>query len=138
MDGFPQWTYRIGACGGKYYDMGRSKYESFTTPNGILTSPSYPYNYQADNKDCYYYISQPNGTSINLKILSMDIFTTNDKYDAYWNSPKYNGILCSSGYIEVRDGPSLKSPIINGYCGDSTHLSLPIQIQSSQNNVVMR
>ena len=135
MDGFPQWTYRIGACGSKYDDMGRSKYENFTTPNGLLTSPSYPHNYPADNDNCYYYISQPNDTSLYLKILSMDIFTTNYEYSR--ETPKYNGIFCDFGYLQVRDGPSRKSPIINGYCGDSTDLPLPIEIQSTQNNVQM-
>merc|ERR1711879_543538 len=58
-----KWSYNFGACGG-----------NFTTPQGIITSPSYPDNYP-DNADCIYTISQPYGVTILLNFLSMDIWS---------------------------------------------------------------
>ena len=129
-----QWTFRIGACGG-----------SFTTPQGIITSPSYPGHYP-DNADCIYTISQPTGTYIHIFITNMDIkyadpeyydyddYTDNDYYDYH----QYGGLICNADYLEIRDGASEQSQLIDGYCGDETVLSLPIDIQTTQNNVWMR
>ena len=101
-------TYRIGECGG-----------SFTTPNGILTSPSYPDNYP-DNADCVYTISQPSGTAIVLTVHSMDI---------YVNSSGYCG-----DYLEIRDGSSAASPLLGKLCGSE----IPAPFQSSKNQVWMK
>ena len=128
-----QWTFRIGACGG-----------SFTTPQGIFTSPSYPENYP-NNADCIYTISQPTGTVIQLDILSMDIeYADPDYYDydyyydnSYKDYHQYGGVTCWD-YLEIRDGALEQSPHIDGYCGDETVLSLPIVIQTTRNNVWMR
>ena len=126
----PQMTYRIGACGG-----------NFTTPQGIFTSPSYPEKY-ADNADCIYTIYQPTGTVILLNILSMDIDYESGYYDDYssddYDYHQYGGVTCMYDYLEIRDGASEQSPLIDGYCGDETVLSLPIDIQTTQNNVWMR
>ena len=69
--GLSEWTHRFGVCGG-----------SFTTPNGLLTSPSYPENYP-DNADCIYTISGRNSTHVNMEILTLDIeYDSNDSiYD---------------------------------------------------------
>ena len=104
-----QWTFRIGACGG-----------SFTTPQGIFTSPSYPENYP-DNADCIYTISQPTGTVILLNFLSMDI--DDGGYSA-----------CNLDYLEIRDGPSVDSTVLGKLCGNE----IPDPIQSSQNHLWMK
>ena len=124
-------SYNFGACGG-----------NFITQNGILTSPSYPNNY-TEKKDCVYNISQSPGSVIKLIILSMDIEYSDFDYDyysdnEYYDYHQYGGVTCMSDYLEIRDGTSEQSPLIDGYCGDSTTLSLPIQIQTTQNNVWMR
>ena len=93
----------VGACG-----------HSNTAPNGFIFSPSYPENYP-DNVDCYYTISQPTGTVILLKFLSMDTEKCRD-------------------YLEVRDGPSEDSPLLENICGSE----IPAPIQSSQNQLWMK
>ena len=126
-----QWSYNSGACGG-----------NFSTPYGILTSPSYPESYP-ENADCTYTISQPTGTIIMMRILSMDIDYLSEHYDYinfnnFYDWQQYGGVSCSTYYLEIRDGASEESPLIDGYCGDSTIISLPIQLRSTQHNVWMR
>ena len=99
-----QWGYHSGACGGK-----------FTTPKGLLTSPSYPERYP-DNADCVYSISQPAGTVILLNFLTMDVESDS---------------TCRWDYLMVRDGPSEHSPLLEKLCGNE----IPAPFQSSQNNV---
>ena len=114
-----QWSYNSGSCGG-----------NFTTPYGFLTSPSYPDPYPEHAK-CIYTISRPTGTYISMNLLGMDIYF---EYD--WTR---EDVTCLDRYhLEIRDGDSDQSPVIGWYCGDSTVLSLPIQIESTQNNVWMR
>ena len=96
-----------GACGGH-----------FTAPNGLIYSPSYPENYP-DNADCIYTISQPTGTVILMKFLSMDIYS----------------YQCSD-YLEIRDGPSDDSHLLDKLCGnDPIQSPIPHPIQSSQNQL---
>ena len=102
-----QWIYNIGECGG-----------SFTAPNGILSSPSYPDNYP-DNANCVYTISQPAGTAIVLTLHTMDINYSN---------------TCTFDYLEIRDGSSAASPLLGKLCGSE----IPAPIQSSQNQVWMK
>ena len=102
-----KWSYNHGACGG-----------SFTTPNGILASPSYPENYP-DDADCIFTISQPTSTVILLNFLIIDI------EKAAWSQ-------CHD-YIEIRDGPS-DAPFLDRVCGNK----IPAPIQSNQNLVWMR
>ena len=85
---------------------------------GIITSPSYPNNYPP-NTDCTYTISQPTGTVILLNFLSMDI-----DYDS----------SCDYDYIEIRDGPTAGSPLLDKLCGNE----IPASIQSSQNQLWIR
>ena len=104
-------TYRIGECGG-----------SFTTPNGFLTSPSYPENYPS-NAHCVYTISQPTDTVIVLTFHSMDI-----------EEPP-SGYLCEQyDYLEIRDGSSAAPPLLGKLCG----IEIPAPIQSTQNQVWMK
>ena len=101
------WSYNYGVCAG-----------SFTTPNGIVTSPSHPGNYP-DNVDCIYTISQPTGTVILLKFLSMHI----DSHSS-----------CIWDYLEIRDGPLASSPLLDKLCGSE----IPASIQSRQNQLWIR
>ena len=127
---------RMGECGG-----------NFITQNGIFTSPSFPSSYP-NNADCTYTISQPIGTIIMLKILSMDIDYADPDiydYDRFYDHPDYNdeyhfygGLICWDDYLEIRDGASEKSPLIDGYCGGGAKHSLPILIQTTQENSWIR
>ena len=80
-----QWSFSNGSCGGH-----------FTTPNGLLTSPSYPDTYPT-HADCIYTITQPNGTSIKLMIQTYDVGF---------------GLEEDSDYLEIRDGDSNESPLL--------------------------
>ena len=102
----PLWSYNSGSCGGH-----------FTTSNGLLNSPSYPQNYPVYT-ECIYTISQPNGTHVNMTILNMDI-----EYDSN----------CGWDYLEIRDGSSEASPLIDRLCGDSRAF-----LQSNDSDVWIR
>ena len=101
------WSYNFGACGG-----------NFTTPQGIITSPSYPENYP-DNADCIYTILQPNGTNILLNFISMDIWSHS---------------TCRWDYLEIRDGLSESSTLLNKLCGNDN----PAPIQSSSHHLWLK
>ena len=76
-----------------------------------------------------------------MKILSMEMpyfddfsyYYDYESYDDYYHS--YGGVTCMFDYIEIKDGGTEQSPLIDAYCGNNTVVSLPIKIQSSQNNV---
>ena len=108
FNGTPQMTYRIGACGGR-----------FSTPKGVLTSPSYPEKYP-NYADCIYTISQPNGSYVNISFLTMDI----------------NCQGARSGYVELRDGDSRDSPLMGRFCGDGSNV--PDSMQTTQNSLMIR
>ena len=104
----PQVIYRIGElgeCGG-----------TFTFPVGTFTSPSYPDSYP-NNADCIYTISQPTGHVILLNFLSMNL---------YYHE-------CSD-YLEIRDGPSGDSPLLDKLCESE----IPAPIQTTQNQLWMK
>ena len=105
-------TIRFNECGGY-----------FSTPNGTITSPFYPENYPG-NQECFYTISQPSGTAIMLNFLSLNI------HDRPW-IPNYN---CDHDYLEIRDGPSNDSPLLDKLCGTE----IPAPIQSNQNKMWMK
>ena len=107
-----QWSYGSGACGG-----------SFTTPNSILAFPSHQDNYP-DNVNCIYTISQQTNTVILLNFLSMDIQICTHN----WCDP------CFFDYLEIRDGPSADSSLLERLCGSE----IPAPIQSSQNHLWIR
>ena len=94
---------------------------SFTTAHGHMSSPSYPNNYPG-NDDCIYTVSESTGTVILLNFLSMDIH----KYS--WDSS------CDYDYLEIRDGPSDDSPLLDKLCGSE----IPAPIQSTQNQLWMK
>ena len=111
---------RYDECGGGY----------LSTPNGTITSPSYPSNYP-NNAECIYIVSQPTGTVILLTFLSMDI-----KCDCEWvNAWPLSYTICDyDDNLEIRDGPSDDSPFLRRYCGSA----IPASVQSSQNQLWMR
>ena len=108
-----KWTYKFGGCGG-----------SFSTPNGMLTSPSYPDNYP-EFADCVYTISQPAGTIILLIFHSMDI------HDCM-QTCACNEWCC--GYLDIRDGATSSSPLLDRLCGSK----IPAPIKSRHNRLWMR
>ena len=116
----------VGACGG-----------DFTSPHGLLTSPNYPDVYPND-VDCIYIVSTTNGTRINIRVVDLDIEYESYNYDYYDDYHQFGGVTCMYDYLEIRDGTSEQSPLIDGFCGDSTVVSLPIQMQSTGNHVWMR
>ena len=110
-----------GACGG-----------TFSTPNGILTSPSYP-NFYPNDADCTYIVSLQMGTYIHISITNMDIEYTTDYYDYYndyYDYHQFDGNTCFD-YLEIRDGNSQDSALLGKYCGDGDVLSLPIKMQTT-------
>ena len=98
-----QWSYSMGACGG-----------SFSTQNGIFTSPLYPKDYPIQ-ADCIYTISQTNGNVISLNFLVMDTEACCD-------------------YLEIRDGPSKAAPLLAKLGGSV----IPSPIQSNRHEVWMK
>ena len=104
---FLKWSYSRGACGG-----------NFANPNGLLTSPSYPDKYP-NGADCFYTILQPNDTVITLTFFTLDMESHH---------------FCSYDYLEIRDGPSIDSPLLQTICGNI----IPETIHSRQNKVWMK
>ena len=100
----PKWSFRLGACGG-----------TITTPQGILTSPSYPDNYSND-VECIYTISRPNMTYINLTISYFDTHCTDN--------------------LEMRDGRFESSPKMASFCGDGN--VIPPYLLTSKNHLRIR
>ena len=80
-----EWSFSEGLCGG-----------NFTAPNGVLTSPSYPDKYPK-NSDCIYTITQPNGTLIEMNVLTFVVEN--------WGNEE-------GDYLEIRDGTSYQSPLL--------------------------
>ena len=91
---------------------------SFTTQNGIISSPSYPDSYP-DNTDCIYYISQSTDTVILLNFIDFDV---------------ENDSSCQYDFLEIRDGPSEASTILDKLCGSEADFV----IQSSHNTLLMK
>ena len=89
---------------------------NFTNSSGILTSPSYPNQYQG-MEECVYLITTPIGTLVNISFLTMDI--------------NCNGT--PSDYIEMRNGISEDSPLMGRLCGDSSQV--PLFLQTRKNNL---
>ena len=101
-------TYLLGECGGH-----------FTTPHGLLTSPSYPANYP-HLANCIYIINLPPGSYITLTILKIDIHCLVPELD----------------YLEMRDGGSEDSPLMIRLCGNGSNV--PSHFATSQNSLWMR
>ena len=98
------------SCGGNY-----------TNQSGILTSPLFPNPYPSA-ADCVYLISQPNGTCVNISFLTMDI--------------SCQEIYSTSDYLEIRDGESKNSPLVEKLCGNGSNI--PQFMTSTQNYMRIR
>ena len=91
----------------------------FSNASGFLFSPTYPNTYP-ELADCVYLISHPNGTYVNISILTMDIDCQGTPSD----------------YIEMRDGNSEQSPLIVTDCGNGNRI--PSVVQTTQNHLRIR
>ena len=101
-------TYHLGKCGGY-----------FTTPHGLLTSPSYPANYP-DSANCTYIVSLPQDSYIKLTLLQVDVHCLSPESD----------------YMEMRDGDSEDAPLMIRFCHKGEHI--PAHLTTSQNFFWMR
>ena len=103
----------LGMCGGY-----------FNSPNGIITSPSYPKKYPY-NENCVYKISQPEGTFVSITVMVLDLFD-----DGLYHCGS------SEGYdqLEIRDGSSEESALIGTFCGNV----IPTSLHSTQNQMWIR
>ena len=95
-------------CGGNY-----------TNGSGVITTPFFP-NLYPPVKECIYLISQPNGTYVNMTVISMDI-------DCH---------AAGSDYIEMWDGNTEDSQLIGRFCGNGSNM--PAVVQTTQNNLRIR
>ena len=69
---------------------------------------------------CVFLIEQPNGTFVNISIITMDI----------------NCHGTPSDYIEMRDGNSEEAPLIGKFCGNQSNV--PAFMTTSQNHMIIR
>ena len=99
---------KVGECG-----------NNFNTPEGLITSPSYPHRYPLSTT-CLYTVSQPAGTLIHLRFHILDLESCAG--------------TCNCDYLEIRDGASSNSPLLDILCGEDT----PDLIQSTQSQVWMQ
>ena len=65
--------------------------------------------------DSVYLISQPNGTYINISFISMDI--------------NCQDIFSTSDYIEIRDGNTKDSPLMEKFCGNGSNVWAYVKYQ---------
>ncbi|NXD11879.1 CUBN protein, partial [Nothocercus nigrocapillus] len=91
-------------CGGNYTDS-----------EGVIMSPFWPNPY-INNRQCIYIIRQPEDEKVHLNFTHMEL-------------ESHTG--CSSNYIEVRDGDSEMSPLINKFC----HSTFMSPITSTSNSL---
>ena len=73
-----------------------------------------------------------------VKVLLVDISDEiREDFDNYYGDYRhYKHAFCDLAYLEVRDGASEHSPLIDGYCGNN--IPLPIYLQSTQQNIYIR
>ena len=72
--------------------------------------------------DCFYLVSQPNGTYINVSFISMHIICQD--------------LVAESDYIELRDGNFEDSPLMGRFCGHGSNV--PEFLQTSKNVLWIR
>ncbi|MED6263559.1 hypothetical protein CHARACLAT_005772, partial [Characodon lateralis] len=76
--------------------------DSFTSPTGTFTSPSYPH-YYPNSRDCIFKII----VQLNMQIL---LNFTSFELEGYPPS-------CNFDFVEIRDGGYETSPLIDKFCG---------------------
>ncbi|XP_066485218.1 cubilin [Tiliqua scincoides] len=74
----------------------------YTEASGVLTSPNYP-NHYPNRMSCIYRITVGNNKQIALHFTNFSL----------------EGGVCSSDYVEIRDGGYETSPVLGKYCGSS-------------------
>ncbi|KAM4705286.1 LOW QUALITY PROTEIN: cubilin [Rhinophrynus dorsalis] len=85
---------------------------------GVIHTPHYPYAYYRE-RTCEWVITQPEGEVVIFQFSSFDIL---------------NGTICSSNYVEIRDGPSADSTLIGRYCGPN----MPPPAYSTQRSLYVK
>ncbi|XP_071156308.1 cubilin-like isoform X2 [Mytilus edulis] len=88
---------------------------TFTTEEGTIQSPYFPDAYPG-NKECIFIISLPAGSRITLTFSSFDVEDSSD---------------CSYDYVEIRDGTSADSAVLNKFCGSQ----VPDPVTTTQNSM---
>uniref|UniRef100_A0A1B6GTE4 Metalloendopeptidase n=2 Tax=Cicadellinae TaxID=33370 RepID=A0A1B6GTE4_9HEMI len=83
-----------------------------------LESPNYPEDYEP-NKECVWTLVAPPDYQVALKFQSFEV----ENHDN-----------CVYDYVEVRDGPSLDSPLLGKYCG----YKLPPDLHSTGNKLFVK
>ncbi|XP_016093659.1 cubilin [Sinocyclocheilus grahami] len=86
--------------------------------NGQIRTPLHPDPYP-HNKVCEWVINQPEGYVVTLNFLTFDVEGSS---------------TCVFDYVEVRDGPSIDSPLIGRYCG----INMPPMLESTQRSMFIR
>ncbi|MEE6466793.1 hypothetical protein FKM82_007054 [Ascaphus truei] len=85
---------------------------------GVIRTPHHPNAYFRE-RTCEWIITQPEGEVVTFNFNSFDIL---------------NGAICSSNYVEIRDGPSTDSTPIGKYCGPD----MPPPAQSTQRTLYVK
>ena len=110
-----QWSFNSGSCGA-----------TFDTPNGLITSPSYPRSYPAI-KDCTYTVSLSPGSYANITIISLDI-ACHETDGTEW--------------VEIMDGngKSNDSKVMAQWCGHGAPIPshVLVNMHSTQNEFKIR
>ncbi|XP_026057290.1 cubilin-like [Carassius auratus] len=86
--------------------------------SGQIRTPMHPDPYP-HNKVCEWVINQPEGYVVTLNFLTFDVEGSS---------------TCVFDYVEVRDGPSIDSPLIGRYCG----INMPPMLESTQKSMFIR
>uniref|UniRef100_A0A8C1I6Q0 Cubilin (intrinsic factor-cobalamin receptor) n=1 Tax=Cyprinus carpio TaxID=7962 RepID=A0A8C1I6Q0_CYPCA len=86
--------------------------------SGQIRTPLHPDPYP-HNKACEWVINQPEGYVVTLNFLTFDVEGSS---------------TCVFDYVEVRDGPSIDSPLIGRYCG----INMPPMLESTQRSMFIR
>ncbi|XP_075972498.1 cubilin homolog [Anticarsia gemmatalis] len=73
--------------------------------SGVVKSPKYPFSYPA-NLNCTFVIKTEPGKNIQLAFQDFDV-EDNSRSD------------CLHDYVEIRDGPDIRSKLLGRYCGSS-------------------
>ncbi|XP_076027535.1 cubilin [Genypterus blacodes] len=84
---------------------------------GQLRSPYHP-NAYPHNKQCEWVINQPEGFVVTLNFLTFEV----------------EGGSCRYDFVEVRDGSSSSSPLLETFCGSQ----IPQRLQSTQRSMYVR
>ncbi|KAG7279659.1 hypothetical protein CRUP_025762 [Coryphaenoides rupestris] len=96
--------YTVG-CGGTFSGTGQ------------IRTPYHPGPYP-HNKQCEWVINQPQGYVVTLNFLFFDV----------------EGMSCRYDFVEVRDGSTSSSPLLDTFCGDQ----VPAMLQSTQRSMYVR